>query len=505
MLTEETKVISEDITYNPAQVQMLQYTLAYPHIRAWYAFGGVRSGKSLLICKAAQLIAQKFPGSRVLIARDTRVNLKNTTLATFFGYDKRGKPVIFRELFQPAAYNKTEGILTWDNGSVTCFWGMDNPEDIERVKSTEWSAIFLEEANGINIEVIRFLLETRLSHPQGPHKMGLISNSDTGYTDLYQLFHTEHNCSDEEPCENCMGPCEFRRIPCTTIQNFQNLPEDYVTRIKRLEHTNPEYYRVYVLGEFKEYTKKIFPEFNPLLHVADIPPLWAPPNGTRILYGYDHGYSGAPTALVTVYLLPDGSFLFWDEYYEQGKTVSMMADDFRRSDISFIHAADPSIRNKTQYRENYDELGSVQDLYRTEGITMELGNNDVSTGIEKIKNLLIPIPDHPHPINTEITNAPRFFIARKGGQNACPNLTRQMHKYRNKQDSRGNVNQKQWVPVKEDDHALDAARYVVCSDDVSDVYNAFEFPMFTVGWVKNCMAKKRDFEAGIDVELSEAM
>jgi PBSX family phage terminase large subunit len=504
----KTVVIKDEVNWNQTQALALRYLLRETDVRAIYCFGGVRSGKSFLICKAAQAIATMFPKSKILIARDTRVNLRNTTMATFFGQDFHGKPVIIPQLYRPENYNKTEGILTWNNGSTTSFWGMETPEDVERVKSTQWSAIFLEEAPAIDIEVITFLLETRLSDPVGPHKMLLTSNTDTGHSDLFSLFHDTHTCDPQGHCETCGRACEFRRIASNTLENQQNLPEDYIRRIKRLEFTNPRYYRVYVMGEFMEFTKKIFPEFDPNVHVIDLPPGWQPPPGTVTAYGYDHGYSGAPSCLLSAHILPDGSFLFFDEYYETGKSVKQMSQDFKEEEIFFIHAADPSIRNKTQYKEDREgggELCSVQDLYTSYGVSMDLANNEVSGGIEKIKSLLIDDPTHQHPIFPDINHAPYFFIARIGGKNTCPNLTRQIQKYRNKVDARGNVDQKKWSPVKEDDHAVDPARYIVNSPITAGYGKTPEPTYGTVQWVRHKLTEAKRKEESREEELSLAV
>lgn len=514
---EERKVINivEKCKFNDMQVKMMQGIRDYPEIRAIYAHGGVRSGKSLAVCKIAMQTAFNFPGSRTLIARDTRVNLKNTTLSTFFGIDSKGNPVIMPGLYNAKDYNKTEGHLTWINGSITCFWGMDSPEDVEKIKSTEWSLVMIEEAPGVDIEVIRFLMETRLSHAIGPHKMLLTSNTDTGYSDIYRLFYDDHNRAEEdELCQTCGGKCEMRTIASNTLQNEVNLPKTFVKRIKRLKVTNPRYYDVYVMGKFMEFTKKIYPEFDVNIHVVDVPAGWVEPAGTQTVYGYDHGYAGAPSCLLVMKMLPDGTFLAWEELYmwdeekNQSPTVKTMAGIFKNRDFLYIHAADPSIRNKTQYIEQDDgegELTSVQGLYQTYGISMEFANNDVGAGIEKVKSLLLDDPEHHHPILEGIDHAPYIMIARVGGKNQCPNLTRQFQKYRNKQNARGEVNPSKWVPVKDDDHALDPLRYIVNSPLFPHHPGERGPDMGTVRWVKEQMRDKQERRESKEVVLSDAL
>lgn len=507
---KDPNVIVDKTKYNEMQTLMLQYMLYDDSIRAIYSHGGVRSGKSLCVCKIAAALAYAFPGSKVLIARDTRVNLKNTTLSTFFGLDRYGNPVILPQLYKLENYNKTEGILTWNNGSVTCFWGLDAPEDIEKVKSTEWSAIIVEEAPGVDIEVITFLLETRLSHSVGPHKMLLTSNTDGGHSDIYRLFYDEHNRREDgkKKCETCDDHCSFRAIASTTLVNKDNLDDKYLKNLMNLKRTNPRYFDVYVMGKFQEFTQRIFPEFDPQKHVVDIPPGWKPPENSAVVYGYDHGYGGAPCCLLEAIILPDGTYLFWDEWYPQGQVVSQMAGYMKEKEILFVHAADPSIRNKTQYKDSGEgsgELQSVQDLYQAYGVSMELANNDVNGGIEKMKSLLVDDPDHPNPINPEFDHSPHILIARRDGKLSCPNLVRQFQKYRNQVSARGMVSQTKWVPVKEDDHAIDPARYIINSP-LGPAAGFRPGPAVgTIAFMKQVMREKRVREENQEEVLSEAL
>lgn len=507
---ERANAIVDETEYNDMQKLMLQLSLSVDHIRCIYSHGGVRSGKSLAVCKLAAFLAYMYPGSRVLIARDTRVNLKNTTLSTFFGVDRNGKPVILPQLYKLENYNKTEGILTWNNGSTTCFWGLDAPEDIEKVKSTEWSFIIVEEAPGVDIEVITFLLETRLSHAIGPWKMLLTSNTDGGHSDIYRMVYDEHNRGEDAKadCETCGGPCTVRAIASTTLVNKKNLDEKYLKNLMNLKRTNPRYFDVYVMGKFQEFTQRIYPEFNPQTHIVDIPPGWKPPDGAFHVYGYDHGYAGAATCLLDCLILPDGTYLFWDEKYWQGLVVSQMAQLMKDEEILFVHAADPSIRNKTQYKDNGEgagELQSVQDLYQAYGVSMELANNDVNGGIEKVKSLLIDDPDHPHPIIEDFTHCPHILIARRDGKLACPNLVRQMQKYRNQTNARGETSQTKWIPHKEDDHAVDPLRYIVNSPLGPGVGFKLGPAPGTIGYMKQAMRAKVAREGREETALSEAV
>ncbi len=244
---------TENVDYNPSQRKVLGYTIWKDELLAIYMYGGVRGGKSFLACKVAQAVAYNYPGSDILICRDTRVNIKQTTQKEFFGIDANGEPVTCRDLYDlRTGWNETMGELRFKNGSRVCFWGMDTTEHIDRVKSTQWSLVIVEEANGIRFDIIEFILYTRLSHPIGPGKMLLISNTDKGQDNLYKMFFKEHNCSkinDDRKCKTCAGACQFRKVHVSTLDNEKNLPEKYIKNIKKMSENRPEYARIYVHGE----------------------------------------------------------------------------------------------------------------------------------------------------------------------------------------------------------------------------------------------------------------
>lgn len=451
----------EQVEYLPHQQEAIRHVLYDDSIRAILYYGGVRSGKSFTACKLAQIVSQKFPRSKALIARDTRVNLKSTTLQTFFGYDGRNNPVIMPYLYNPKDYNKSEGTLLWQNGSQTCFWGLDDLASIERVKSTEWSFTILEEATGINMDIIQFILETRLSHPVGPHKMLLTTNTDRGQEEIYELFFKHHTCDPMKHCETCGGPCTFRRVYSSTLDNKDNLPEKYIRNIEQLAASDPRYYNVYVKGEWSGATGLIFPEYNPNVHIIDLPENIEWPPGTDTVHSYDHGFGSGASCMEEVKILPDGSHVYWNEYYEVGKTVKTMASEIMEQyGVTYIDFADPAIRQRTQTNNHTNELCSVQDLFEEYGITMETANNDVDGGIEIVKSMLEVDPEHEHPFRSGFMGAPYIFLARVNGQLRCSNIDRQIRKYRQKEQARAGTGNGKWNPVKADDHAIDNVRYV---------------------------------------------
>jgi predicted phage terminase large subunit-like protein len=105
-------------------------------------FGPLGGAKTTALCFKSWLYAQRFPGARVLIARDTYPNLIGTTQRTFFDWFPPGVA---------GEYHKTEKTFTlWTRGapSEVLFRSLDDEKDIRNVLSLEIAAAALDEPQG---------------------------------------------------------------------------------------------------------------------------------------------------------------------------------------------------------------------------------------------------------------------------------------------------------------------------------------------------------------------
>ena len=491
------EVEKETVEYLESQEQVLQYVLYDPTVLGILYYGGVRGGKTFTICKAAIHVLEHFHGAHALLARDTRVNLEATTLHTMWGNDRHGFPVLPYGIYDERDHNQTKGFINWNNGGYLAMMGLDTKQNIDRVKSSEWSFVGLEECNGIAWKIVKFIIETRMTHSIGPRKILLTTNTDHGEDEVYKFFFETHTCNPDKNCRNCpRGRCQFRRVHADTIANRKNLPEEFIERAEHLAKTDPRYHEIYMQGKFANVSGTIFTEFDERVHVIDLPHGYEWTDDWVPRRAYDHGWGGSPSCMLEAMIHPaTGTCVFWDEYYtnpDDRKTVKLMSKDFHDMRVNFIHHADPSIQNKNQ--DDGDDITSTKALYQRYGIMMELANNDVSGGIELMKNLLVPDPKHKCPVPGAaiegLPNSPYIYIARVGGYTKCPNLLRQFKNYKNKQNVRGEENPNKWDPVKIDDHALDPARYIVNGMPLPQKFRKAEPKPHTSGWAAKLQFKK---------------
>jgi len=95
--------------------------------------GPAGTGKTRAIVEKANLIAMKYPGSRILFVRATRASLTQSVLVTF--EEKvlpEGSPV------KKGARKDFRQSYRYPNGSEIVLGGMDNPD---RIMSTEYDII----------------------------------------------------------------------------------------------------------------------------------------------------------------------------------------------------------------------------------------------------------------------------------------------------------------------------------------------------------------------------
>lgn len=480
------------------QEEVLQYILYDPTVIAVLYYGGVGGGKTFTLCKAAVQVLEMFPGSDVLLARDTKVNLELTTLHTMWGTDQNDQPILPYGIYNEADHNQTKGFINWANNGFLAMMGLDNSANVARVKSTQWSFMGLEEANSISFKIIKFLIETRLRHRVGPRKALLTTNTDTGEDELYKFFFKTHTCDTEKFCNACPdGRCAMRRVLASTEQNYKNLPASYVKQTKFLAKSDPHYHDIYMKGKFANVSGTIFTEYSERIHILDVPTGWEPPDHWKRPHGYDHGYGGGASCMLECLIADDDTKIFWKELYLEGKErpdVKIISDKLIARNITHIEHADPAIRSNNQYKSEGEDLTSVKALFLDYGIHMELADNDVSGGIERMKTLLTPDPEHLCPVPGAgiegLPNQPYIYILRIGGVLTCPNLNRQFKKYKNKQTVKGIEKTNSWDPVKEDDHALDPARYIVNGQPMPYKFRPPEPVQGTANWAKKLQLKK---------------
>ncbi len=429
-----------DFTPLPKQKAFSYAVLEYPKCKfAWYC-GGFGSGKSYVGAQIANRLVAQAPYGRGLIARQTQVDLKATTMKTFW------------EVTDPrsiAKHNKSESLITFKNGHEVYYWGLD---DIEKLKSLEIGWFWIDEVNEINDNTFN-VLKGRLRHKAQPKRVGYITSNSEGKNWTYNQFIKGKGIAKESDLAN------YYTFKAPSNENT-NLPEDY---LDVLNSYTGDLYKRYVNADFNVFEGQIFPDFNPAVHVITpfaIPDDW---ERRRVL---DHGERN-PSAMLWWAISPQGDVFFYREYYKAGESVKYHAEQVweleRGEKISYM-LHDPSIKStRGQTGKKIDKEWKYEMKKHYELFKMKPAKNDVSAGISRVHRYLQLDMSREHFI-TRKKGAPRVYFF-----STMKESIEEIEKYKWKKISTTSEDDAPEAPRKKDDHAMDCIRYALM--DMPDITN----------------------------------
>ena len=425
----------QEFTPLPKQKVFLRLVIDNPIAKfIWYC-GGFGSGKSFIGSQTVIRLAMKAPNGRSLIARQTLVDLKATTMKTFF-------EVLDRRLIRK--WNKSENLLTLINGHEIYFWGLD---DIEKLKSLEIGTFWIDEVNEV-AEMTFNVLKGRLRHKAHPKRVGLLTSNSEGKNWTYKQFVLGKGIRTAKDLE------QYYVIKAPSDEN-RYLPQDY---LDVLNSYTGDLYERYVKASFNVFEGQIFPDFDREIHV--IKP-FAIPDTWKRFGGIDHGERN-PSTYVWIALSPTGDLYVYREYVRTGEFVDQHVKNiFELNDGEAIEGIeiDPSVKSvrggsgrkvDTEYKEEWLKVFK-------EKMPVHYANNDVAAGIARMHKYLRIDPTKVHPV-TKKQGAPKIYWF-----DTCTTCIDEMEGYKWKKISPANENDPDEAPRKRDDHTVDPTRYIVMS------------------------------------------
>lgn len=393
----------------------------------WYV-GGFGSGKTYIGSQAAVRLAMMAPGGRGLIARQTLVDLKATTMKTFF-------EVCDRRLIKK--WNKTENLLTFINGHEIYFWGLD---DIEKLKSLELGWFWMDEVDEVNMETFK-IAQGRLRHPSQPKRLGYITSNSEGKNWTYKVFVKGEGLARAEDIN------KYWVVKAPSNENT-HLPQDY---LDTLNSYTGDLYKRYVLGSWDVFEGQIFPDFRRAVH--SVRPFAIPKEWMRFRM-MDWGENN-PTTCGWIAMDNEKNLWYYKEYEKRGEFTPYHAKAIKEmssgEEIKYT-VIDPSVKGRR------GRSGKNIDMeYKEAGFTpLYFGNNAVSAGISRLHKLFHVDETRIHPI-TKQRGAPRIFFF-----DTCEKTMDCIENYRWKKPNNDDENPHE-QPLKKDDHLVDGLRYGIMS------------------------------------------
>ena len=247
----------------------------------------------------------------------------------------------------------------------------------------------------------------------------LFISTPKGFNHFYELYNLENENKD------------WKSFHFTTYDN-PYIDDEEINKLKA-QMTEDRFSQEY-LAEFKRTEGLVYKEFNRDLHIyKELPPL----TFTETIVGIDFGFTN-PTAVYRIRKDYDNRYWIDFEWYKTGQTNDQIAEIVLSLQPNKVYP-DPEAPDK------------IAELKRKGINCLEVnkGKDSIKNGISKIRELL---------------KQNRLFVSAE-----CKNLIWEFETYSYPEKRPDNPEPE--VPIKENDHGLDAIRYAIVSNCVEPIIN----------------------------------
>lgn len=284
-------------------------------------------------------IALTNPKTYIVVTRKSLNVLRDSALKDWM------EIMLDLDLYDKSNHNKTHNLYTFSNGSIFKFYSADT---VQKLKGKRADIIYLNEPNDIPLE--QFVqLNVRLGGDKPNLKSRMIIDFNPSEADhwLYDVVNRNN-----------------ATLIKSTYKDNEYLPKDQVEELDYLINVDPEYYRIYSLGERPEFNTRIYSHF---IECA------MPPNDPDdIVYGLDFGFAN-PTALVKIYI-KDNQYYLFQKLYKKNLTATDLVQELLALGIE---------KDKRIYCDH--DLSKITELRRA-GFNAHNAIKDVKSGIDFMKS-----------------------------------------------------------------------------------------------------------------------
>jgi phage terminase large subunit-like protein len=190
-------------------------------------FGGSRSGKTFLLCRAIAIRALKAEASRHAILRYRFNHVKAS-----IWHDTWPKMMSLCFPDVPYKQDKSDWFVELPNGSQVWHGGLDDKERTEKILGSEYATIYLNECSQIGFPA-RELVRTRLAQNVGLKlKLYYDENPPIKTHWTHRLFIEKR--SPEPPYKALERPEDYASLLLNPRDNADNLPQAYLNELQSL-------------------------------------------------------------------------------------------------------------------------------------------------------------------------------------------------------------------------------------------------------------------------------
>ena len=461
--------------------------------------GGFANGKTSSACIKCIRIAKDYPGANILMARSTYPKLNDTLRKEFLKW----LPSHWIKSFPKSANGSNTCTLT--NGTTINFryiaqqGKVGNEATTSNLLSATYDVIIVDQMEDPEIVHKDFLdLLGRLrgmtpyegdddTMPRSGPRMFILTTNPTRNWVYRKLVKPLHDLMSTDPltgkkknpvinedllCEtDAEGKMLFGddRLPVpiidlfegSTYENKDNLEPDF---IKTLESSYKGQMRSrFLMGQWASYEGLVYPSYNDGVHTMShlaivnyFERLQIATSEMTILEGYDYGLA-VPYCYLFGFCDNHGNVFLMDGGYEKEvplvdhiDTIHSIRDKYNAGHDNQI-LADPDIfRRKSVGKKLVGK--SIADMFWEEDIMCTRGNNDISNGIVKVNQYLMPQKNHQNPLTGEY-ESPYLYVSDK-----LEWWHNEISDYYWMKNPTGEQLDK---PIDRNDHAMDTTKYLL--------------------------------------------
>lgn len=380
--------------------------------------GSRGTGKSMIIRNDAHMRALAYPGYTYLIVRRTMPELKKSHLKSHL------LPAEMRKF--GGTYHKTDYIATYANGSQGFFAHCETEDDMLKLLSSEYCAIYFDEISTFTWTMVAKVASC-LRVPEGSGLTAIMRAGTNpigvGAAECRRYFITKDVDPEDDP--------DYDRSDWHSIKTVldDNPFIDKGQYIKRLGASGlPEHVRrAWLDGEwiiegayFHDYRPTIFHNGKPIpWHVVDQIPIIKSREGYKeahhhqwiqVYRAIDWGFSPDPCVCLWIAVLPNGRAFVLKERQWKSKPAKDVAKDIL-TESAGMHIVETYCDPTMFYGSAATDQRSVGDIFEENGIPLTQSKNDRAQAGYAIHEFLNTLCDD---------ELPQLQVYSFG----CPNLVR---------------------------------------------------------------------------------
>lgn len=333
-------------------------------------YGGAGSGKSVFVAQKAVIKALNRK-RKVLVIRKVGRTLKDSVFQLITDTLKKFG------VYGSCKVNLTTLTITLPNGSIFLFKAIDDGG--EKIKSiVDITDIWIEEATELTDDEFT-QLDLRLRALAEDLQIWCSFNPISRLNWTFKKWFADN-----------LPPAADTLILKTTYKDNRFLPADYIKALEEKAKTNPNYYRVYTLGEYVTLDKLVF--YNWKVEEFEHKDIKG-----QLIIGMDFGFINDISAIVSSLLVEDEKKIYvFREWGDTGKTNQELANIIKA--LGF---------NKSVIVADSAEQKSIAEI-KAAGVpkirAAKKGKDSIIHGIQKLQNYEIILHPSCEGIKTEMEN-----------------------------------------------------------------------------------------------------